>query len=93
MDVTLCLNSRDDELLAAVATGDRDAFAEIYDRFAPHVFARMSQQIADTVLAREAVAAVFLDFWRQAPRLNRSGADVTTWLFATPHPRAAAPAR
>ena len=87
MDITLCLASRDDELLAAVAQGDRDAFAELYDRFAPHVFARAKSQIADAEQAAGVVLDVFLDFWRQAPGLDGSKTDVATWMFATAHPR------
>ena len=81
----LCQNSRDDELLAAVARGDHDAFAELYDRFAPHVCARARDRFADTLLADDAVLRLFVDLWRQAPRLDRARADVATWLFATSH--------
>jgi len=89
MDSTLCMNSRDDELLAAVAKGDHDAFSEIYDRFAPHVLARAITLIADSRRAEEIVLAVFVEFWRQAPLLDRSRANVAAWLFDTPRLRAA----
>jgi RNA polymerase sigma-70 factor (ECF subfamily) len=85
MDITLCMNSRDDELLAAVAKGDHDAFSEIYDRFAPHVFARANKQLVDGGQAAAAVRGVFLEFWRQAPRLDSSRVNVATWLFESPH--------
>ena len=84
MNVSLCLASRDDELLTAVARGDHDAFAELYDRFAPHVFARATNQIGDSRAADAAVMSVFVEFWRQAPRLDRSKANVTVWMFNTP---------
>jgi len=87
MDITLCLASRDDELLTAVADGDHDAFAELYDRFAPHVYARANGLSADAKQAHGIVLDVFLDFWRQAPRLDRAKTDVATWMFATPHLR------
>jgi len=89
VNLTLCSNSRDDELLAAVAQGDRDAFAELYDRFAPHVCARVRDRIADSRLADDAVLRLFVEFWRQAPRLNRARADVATWLSAMAHVRPA----
>jgi len=87
MDITLCLASRDDELLAAVAEGDQDAFAELYDRFAPHVFARARGLDDDPGRADGIVLDVFLDFWRQAALLDRAKTDVATWMFATPHLR------
>jgi RNA polymerase sigma-70 factor (ECF subfamily) len=89
MDITLCMNSRDDELLAAVAKGDHDAFSEIYDRFAPHVFARANKQLVDGGQAEAVVRSVFLDLWQHAPRLDRSRADIATWLFDPPHLRRA----
>jgi RNA polymerase sigma-70 factor (ECF subfamily) len=82
MDITLCLNSRDDELLAAVAEGDHDAFAEIYDRFAPYVFGRASGESADSAGAHEMVRSVFLELWRQAPRLDLAKENVADWLSA-----------
>jgi RNA polymerase sigma-70 factor (ECF subfamily) len=84
MDRMLCLNSTDDELLVAVAKGDSDAFAELYDRFAPHVFARAKNEISDSGRAEQMVLEVFLEFWRQAPRLDRSLGRVATWLLTTP---------
>jgi len=89
MDITLCLNSRDDELLSAVAEGDHDAFAEIYDRFAPYVFGRASDEAADSAGAYEMARSVFLDFWRQAPRLDRAKENVADWLFASARPHTA----
>ncbi|WP_411698913.1 sigma factor [Conyzicola sp.] len=84
MDLARYISSTDDELLAEVAKGDQTAFGELYDRFAPHVFARVRQQIADRKLADEMVLEVFLEFWRQAPRLDRSVGRVATWLFTAP---------
>ena len=89
MDTTLCMNSRDDELLAAVAKGDHDAFSELYDRFAPHVFARAKRRVAGAPQAEAEVHSVFLEFWQQAALLNRSRADVATWLLNPPHLRRA----
>ena len=85
MDTARCANSTDDELLAAVAGGDRDAFSELYDRFAPHVFARVRSQVSDLLRVDEITRDVFLDFWRQAPRLDRGAGSVATWLFTTEH--------
>ncbi|GAB3605060.1 hypothetical protein GCM10027413_04690 [Conyzicola nivalis] len=84
MDTAHCVNSTDDELLVAVAKGDQNAFAELYDRFAPLVFARARSQISDGRLAEEMVVDVFLEFWRQAPRLDRTVGRVASWLFTTP---------
>lgn len=84
MNAELCLNSRDDELLAAVAEGDHDAFAELYDRFAPHVFGRATGRYDDVARAQDLVRDVFLDFWRQAPVLDRASTNVAGWLITSP---------
>lgn len=84
MDSKPCYDSRDDELLAAVARGDRDAFSELYDRFAPYVYARANTPVADARRAEEIVSAVFVELWRQAPRLDRSRSAVVAWLLDTP---------
>jgi len=84
MNTALFLHSRDDELLAAVAEGDREAFAELYDRFAPHVFARASSQAADSRSAGDVVRDLFVEFWRQAPQLHSAKANVAAWLLQSP---------
>lgn len=71
MDAARISETTDDELLVAVGRGDRDAFSELYDRYAPFVLARMMQLSADRPSAESMVVEVFLEFWRQAPRLDR----------------------
>jgi len=87
VETTRCENSTDDELLVAVANGDTTAFAELYDRFAPHVFGRAQTRVADTLAAEDLTREVFLEFWRQAPTLRRGAGSVADWLFATEHAR------
>jgi RNA polymerase sigma-70 factor (ECF subfamily) len=83
--------STDDELAAAVANGDRNAFAEIYDRMAPRVLGRVMADIADARLAEELVVHTFVEFWRQAPRIDRSRGSTATWLLTAARARPAGP--
>ena len=85
MDTTLGTGSTDDELLVAVANGDTAAFAELYDRFAPHVFGRAQTRLADPLAAQDLTREVFLEFWRQAPALDRGAGSVAEWLYAAEH--------
>ena len=81
MGIATQSGSTNDELAAAVALGDQGAFAELYDRLAPEIFGRVMNQVDDAAAAEEIVANVFLEFWRQAPRLDRFPGGVSAWLL------------
>ena len=83
MDTARYTVSTDDELLAAVADGDRIAFSELYDRLAPRVFGHAHDRVGDLLAAEDITREVFLDFWRRAPRLDRGDGSVAAWLCTT----------
>ena len=70
----------DDELLRAVAAGDRDALATLYRRHAPWLVARLSRRCADPGLVDEAVQDTFLAVWRTARRWDGRG-EVAAWVW------------
>ena len=70
----------DDELLRAVATGDRDALATLYRRHAPWLVARLSRRCADAGLVDEAVQDTFVAVWRGARRWDGRG-EVAAWVW------------
>jgi len=58
------------ELVAAVARGDQQAFAELFDRHAaPAQRMLLRLGYAETAID-SALHEVFLEFWRAAPRMN-----------------------
>ncbi|MET8982015.1 RNA polymerase sigma factor [Streptomyces sp. NPDC004539] len=74
----------DAELMEAVAEGDRDAFEELFRRFAPWLRGRLRQRCGDHVLVDEVVQDVFVEVWRRreggrghADRVS----DVSGWLW------------
>jgi RNA polymerase sigma-70 factor (ECF subfamily) len=75
----------DAELLGAVAEGDREAFEELFRRFAPWLRARLRQRCADPVLVDEVVQDVFVEVWRHGERRRSGGlgqvGDVSGWLW------------
>lgn len=81
MTATPCLAASEDELAAAIALGDRDAFAELYDRIAPPLFGLVKDRVSDGRLAESIVLEAFLELWKQAPRLNGSPVSVSSWLL------------
>lgn len=75
----------DAELLGAVAEGDREAFEELFRRFAPWLRGRLRQRCADPVLVDEVVQDVFVEVWRHREH-GRNGRldqveDVNGWLW------------
>jgi hypothetical protein len=86
MDAARCANSTDDELMRAVALGDQTAFAEIYDRYAVHIFTGVMGEVVDKSRAESVVLGIFLEFWRQAPRIAPGAKSITAWFSTNLHP-------
>ena len=64
-----------------VRDGDREAFAELYRREAPRVFAVLVHLCGARERAEDVLQEVFLKAWRAAPRW-RAEAPVGAWLLA-----------
>jgi RNA polymerase sigma-70 factor (ECF subfamily) len=75
---------QDEQLIAAVAHGDRRAFETIYDRYAPAVFGLALKMLRDREVAEEIVQEVFWRVWQRAGSFDckRSFAP---WLFGIAH--------
>lgn len=81
MSAAPCLAASEEELSAAIALGDSGAFAELYERFAPSLLGRVTEREPDPRMAESIVFNVFLEFWRQAPRIKSRSENVAAWLF------------
>jgi RNA polymerase sigma factor (sigma-70 family) len=72
---------RDDAaLLRAVARGDEDALAALYDRHAGWLTVRLSRRCAMPDMVDHAIQDTFLALWRQAGSY-RGGADVAAFIW------------
>ncbi|MFE7107580.1 RNA polymerase sigma factor [Streptomyces sp. NPDC057575] len=69
----------DDALLRAVARGDTQALATLYDRHAGWLLARLSRRCADAETVREVLQDTFVTVWRSAA--SHRGARVGGWLW------------
>ena len=70
----------DQELLAAVADGDRGALRELHDRHVVWVTARLRRRCADGDTVAEAVQDTFVAVWKAAGRWDGRG-DPAAWIW------------
>jgi RNA polymerase sigma-70 factor, ECF subfamily len=84
--------SADDELVGAVATGDRAALELLYRRHAPWLAGRLAARTSSRDLAEEALQDTFLAAWRGARTYHGTG-EVPAWLWGIARRRLASLAR
>lgn len=70
----------DAELVAEMAQGNRDALADLYDRYAAQLLAIASRMLGDRPEAEDLLHDVFLEAWRQASGYDGGRGTVRTWL-------------
>jgi RNA polymerase sigma-70 factor (ECF subfamily) len=71
----------DDDLLALVAEGDRDAFGVLMRKYLARMVCVAQRIVLDRELAREIVQEAFLRVWRLAGKWDPEGeAAFSTWL-------------
>lgn len=75
-------------LLGAVARGDEEALAGLYDRHGAAVYGLARRVVRDPDLAAEVTQDVFVALWRQAARVDPHRTPVRQWLLMLAHRRA-----
>jgi RNA polymerase sigma-70 factor, ECF subfamily len=70
-------------LLAQAAAGNCAAFAEVYDRFAPHVLGIIERILANADASEQVLEEVFLRLWKEASKVVRAKVSVAAWLVLT----------
>jgi RNA polymerase sigma-70 factor (ECF subfamily) len=74
--------------VARVATGDRDAFEDLYDETSPLVHGTALRVLRDPDLAAELTQDVMVEVWRTAPRFDADRGSVVAWIATMAHRRA-----
>ena len=75
------LQPTDEDLLARVAGGDRDAFGDLYRRYARAVLGLALRRLGDRGRAEDAVQEAFASIWRSARSYRRERGPVAPWLY------------
>lgn len=75
-------------LMLRIRDADRDAFAELYDLFAPRVLGLIRRVLVDPAQSEEIAQEVFLEVWQRAAGFDPDRGTVTAWLMTLAHRRA-----
>ncbi len=82
MSALVATAESDSRLIERVAGGDRDAFTELYGRFARPVLAMALRQLGDNGRAEEAAQETFAAIWRSARSYKPERGSASAWLYA-----------
>lgn len=77
-----------EDLLSAVAKGDQQAFATLYDRVGGPVYGLVRRVLRDPAQSEEVTQEVLLEVWRTASRFERGRGTANGWLMTMAHRRA-----
>lgn len=76
------------ELLARVARGDQDAFAEFYDATSRTVYGIVLSVLRDRAQSEEVTQEIYVEAWRSAPKFDLSKGSPRGWLNTIAHRKA-----
>ena len=71
----------DARLLALVAEQDREAFKELYDRYAGRLLAYVRAMGGPRISAEDVVQEVFVTLWRKATQYRSGLGSPEAWIF------------
>lgn len=80
--------SDDTEWIRAAASGNAEAFAALYDRYAPLLFALCLRIVEDEREAQDLLHDVFMEAWEKAGEFDARRGSVRTWLLIRTRSRA-----
>lgn len=77
-----------EQRLARVGTGDRRAFADLYDATAARVFGLVRRLLIDPSQSEEVTQEVYLEIWQTAARYRPERGSAMSWMLTLAHRRA-----
>src|SRR5215203_3317041 len=75
-------------LLGRAGLGDREAFAALYERTSPHLFAVVLRINRDRAQAEDILQEVYVNVWRAASSFDAAQSQPLTWLTSIARNRA-----
>jgi len=77
-----------EQRLARVATGDKQAFAELYDTTSARVYGLVKRLLVDPAQAEEVTQEIYLEIWQTATRYQQERGSAMSWMLTMAHRRA-----
>lgn len=77
-----------EELIAASARGDEQAFARLYDQTSSRVYGMVLRVVRDPAQSAEVTQDIYLEVWKQSARFDGTKGAVLPWLLMIAHRRA-----
>jgi len=77
---------RDSDLVLRVAREDQAAFAELYDRFSPGLYAVALRMVFDAREAEDVIQEAFHQMWRRAQTYDAARSSAFTWAVMIVRP-------
>ncbi|WTR12769.1 ECF RNA polymerase sigma factor SigK [Streptomyces sp. NBC_00144] len=77
-----------EELLARVAEGDQEAFAQLYPRIAGPALGLARRVVRDEAQAEEVCQEALTEVWRKAPQFDPAHGGAFSWAMTITHRRA-----
>lgn len=74
--------------MAKVASGDAEAFSDLYDRISGLVYGLALRVARSTAIAEEIAQEVFIQIWERADSFNPELGSVKVWVSTLTHRRA-----
>jgi RNA polymerase sigma-70 factor (ECF subfamily) len=81
-------NATDARLLRRVASGDREAFAQLYSRFSRPLYSTSLQILYDVAEAQDVVHDVFITLWEKASMFEADRGTAFSWAVSLVRNRA-----
>jgi RNA polymerase sigma-70 factor (ECF subfamily) len=75
-------------LLARVADGDQQAFAELYDTTSSRIYGMVLRTVRNPAYSEETTQEVYLQIWRTAAGFDASRGSALAWMMTLAHRRA-----
>jgi RNA polymerase sigma-70 factor (ECF subfamily) len=76
------------DLIGRMAAGDREAFAEFYDRYAPFAFSLILRVVREHADASDVLQEVFWEMWQAAGAYDPARGTVEAWIATRARTRA-----
>ncbi|MCB0652225.1 MAG: RNA polymerase sigma factor [Saprospiraceae bacterium] len=70
-----------DQLVTRIKAGDKSAFAELYDKYAPALYGVVSKIVRSEEIGRDVMQDAFVKIWKHIHSFNPEKGSIFTWML------------